>query len=374
MKCSVATLNCCLSVCPPLRFNGAFARARRLVDAVYSSIPASDLDIICLQELVSGRNEILKNFIQHPYHSHKVESSLFGNNIRVVHAGLATVSRWPILEEDAHVFSGKTYHLEAFMAKAVQYTKILMHESVIVHVFNTHLQAWTNERASAIRLEQMRQIGTFMQKKLLGVCRKTQLVVLAGDFNVDGFEHAESMEKLMREVNMSMVMPLTPQFSFDPTVNPLVGTDDAAEYAVKGNLDGCYDDFIQNGTCSCCPKQLVDGVAVLKEQLDASFVTSAIANVVPILSRAPFEIMVNMSTRRTIQTISDHFAVYVQFDCRIQNLDASAIKFEATHRNCFRPKMHLGWILFELVLFFALLLLFWTVCSCIGKLFHRHKK
>ncbi len=366
MKCSIATLNCNLAVCPPLRFNGAFARAARLVDSLYSCISPYDLDIVCMQELISGRQQVLKDFIHHPFHTQIVESSLWGNNIRLIHSGLAIVSKWPILEEDGHVFYGQTYNMESFMAKAVLYTKILMHETIIVHVFNTHLQAWTNPRASVIRLEQMRQISEFMQRKLIGADRKTQLVLLCADLNLDAYEHAEKMKEMMDVVGCSLIMPSTPQFSFDSSTNPLVGLDDSEEYIERSKLEGCHDDFMQNGICSCCPKQLIDGVAVLKEQLDSEqLVIRAVTNVIPIISRAPFEMFVNVSTRRTLSVISDHNAVYTQFYCRTH--EESALKFQPVYRNKYRKKLHLGWILLQIVIFLLLLLMFWAFCSWIAK-------
>ncbi len=282
-----------------------------------------------------------------------------------MHAGLTTVSKWPIEEEDAHVFAGKTYNAEAFMAKAVQYTKIRMHNRTIVHVFNLHLQAWTNANASEIRREQIRQTKQFMLIKLKCSDLTRELVCVAGDLNVDMYEHAALMDELIAELGMSFVMPTTPQFSFDPSVNELVGSDDASEYALRSQVEGCYEAFLETGVCPCAPKQMIDGIAFLNSQLERKLIHHAVTNVVPILSRAPFEIMINMSTRRSVQTISDHFSVVTQFHYHVetQHNDDVHIDVKPTTKkeNNFRAKRHLGWIVFEIILFLAILFFFWLV-------------
>ena len=201
LELGVVSLNCCLSVCPPLRFNGAFSRADRVADAIYSSIAQQTIDVVCFQELVVRRKAILRQMVHHPHHTRKkIESSLFGKNIRFMHAGLAIASRWPIVEEDAHVFYGATYHAEGFMAKAIQYAKIIAHGGEhVIHVFNTHLQAWTTPKACSIRRQQAQQAAQFMARKLgMDFSTKNEIqqhkVIIAGDWNVDGNEHPEIMK------------------------------------------------------------------------------------------------------------------------------------------------------------------------------------
>lgn len=367
-KCNAVSLNCCLSICPPIRFNGAFARAARLVDALYSCICPFELDVICLQELIAFRDTILNNFIHHTYRTHKIVSSLFGNNIKLVQSGLAIVSKWPILEEDAYIFEGKTYNAESFMAKAIQYCKLLLPNNQIVHVFNTHLQAWTNPKASAIRYEQMKQAAIFMDKKLSCVSPLEQ-VLFMGDINVDVYENNDIITKLMNEAGLYMITPDTPQFSFDPSKNQLVGTDDATEYATKSKINGCYDEYLRTGICSCCPKQLIDCVALRESQRD--LLISSSMKVVPVLARAPFDIMVNMNTRRTISTVSDHFAVYAQLQFKVQKC---GVKFKVLRKNMYRPRADLKWILIECIIFVSLLLLFFQACIWFKKVLTRLRK
>jgi hypothetical protein len=192
-----------------------------------------------------------------------------------------------------------------------------------------------------------------------------ELVCLAGDINVDMYEHAALMDELIAELEMSFVMPATPQFSFDPSVNELVGSDDASEYALRSQVEGCYEAFLETGVCPCAPKQMIDGIAFLNVQLERKFVQHAVTNVVPILSRAPFEIMINMSTRRSVQTISDHFSVVTQFRYLVEtnndNKHNVQVDVKPKKQNTFRAHRHVGWIVFEIILFLAILFLFWLV-------------
>jgi len=357
MECSVVTLNCCLAVGPPLCYNGAFARSLRLVDALYSTIAAHKLDIICLQELIIRRDYILEQFIHHPYHTSKIESSLCGDNIRILPAGLDVVSRWPIKEEDAYVFSGKSYHAEAFMAKAVQYCKIEMYGHQIVHVFNTHLQAWTGIKASEIRNKQMQQIAAFKYRKLQNVDLQREIVLFMGDVNEDFYEHAAKLQERMNIIGMQFVMPESTQFSFDPSRNELVGNDDANEYILKSKAGGCYAEYLATGKCSCCPKQLVDGIALQQDQ--HHLVLKSVVNVTPILTHEPFVININMSTRRFIQTISDHFAVYGQFLFKTQSQPPSPshvaidVNTPIIHKctNSYSSQPQLLWVIIEVAIF-----------------------
>lgn len=301
----IITSNACLSLCPPLRFNGAFSRSDRFVDALYSHIDY-ETDVICLQELIVNRSKIIKQFIHHPFSTDIVSPDYIGNNIRFVHSGLAIVSKWPILLQKAHIFTGPTYHAEAFMAKSVLYAK-LKHPFTHLHVFVTHAQAWSNQKAKKIRLLQFEQIYRFIQRCTIS---PSEPVFLCGDFNNDFYEHSRILQDMMDIVHCKMHLPLVPQFSFDPTLNSLVGTDDASEYATHSFLKGCYDEFLQTGICSCCPKQLIDGIATSIDHLQPK---KCEVEVIYNTSNSPFEIYINVSTKRTIQHVSDHFAVQGSF-------------------------------------------------------------
>lgn len=386
MQYTLVSFNCYLAIPPIIRFNGTYARAMRLANAVYSNIPFSDIDVLCLQELVFARDLVLKNFIHHKYHSKKISSSLFGNNIRFLHSGLQIVSKWPILEEDAHVFTGKTYNAEAMMAKAVQYCKILVRNTQVIHVFNTHLQAWTNSKAVSIRKEQIQQTALFMRKKLLSAASNEPIFYL-GDGNVDFYENSDIAQDLMNEVQMFVIMPLTPQFSFDPILNPLVGSDDASEYILRKKLNNHTNGRRNNNNINffgltnnnnaagekkffeesqsqkveetlLYPRQLIDFFALSKNQ--TNIIQHSSMNVVPILSEAPFEVAININTSLTIQTVSDHFAVV---GTTIFDLQDSNVLLKPSYINNYNPQVDYGWLSLQIVLF--VIVLFVCILFCI---------
>jgi exonuclease III len=308
MKLQVVSANACLSVCPPLRFNGAFARSERFAAALYTKVPPNDLDVICLQELIVNRKQVLNGFTLHPFVTDVIQPKWFGNNIRFVESGLVIASKWPILKQSSHTFTGKSYHAEALMAKSVLYAKIHVDQKFVVHVFVTHMQAWSNATSKKIRLEQCKQIRTFIERQQIS---KEEPVILCGDFNVDFYEHFSTLREMMTLADCTICLPETPQFSFDPTLNQLVGTDDAAEYATRSHQHGCYDEFLASGICPCCPKQLIDGFALSNQhKRPTSSLVEVIQNVAPI----PFDVYINVSTTRKIRNVSDHFAVFAQFE------------------------------------------------------------
>ncbi len=306
---SIVSYNICLSVCPPLRFNGAFSRAKYVAESIYDYISPDELDVICLQELVVQRESVIKTFIHHPFHTNKASTSFFSDNIRFVHSGLATLSKWPIVEEDFCVFRGKSYHLEAFMAKAVQYSKIILNNKHYIHVFNTHTQAWINERSHAIRKSQFQQIGDFISSKKIPA---NEPVYVVGDFNLDYFEQLVLLQEVMNIANLQYLTPEESQFSFDPSINILTGTDDADEYKTTSFKNGCYDDYVETGICSCCPKQLLDAIAVSKNHLIPKKIPTN--KVIHNKVKEPFVIFFNVSTQKTISFPSDHFPVFVQME------------------------------------------------------------
>ncbi len=350
MNVNVLTINACLAVPPPLRFNGAFARASRFADALYNNIPnPSSIDIICLQELIVNRSQVLKDLHFHPYHTKTDYGSIFGDNIRFLQSGLTIISKWPIVEQKNHIFSGPTYHFEALMAKSVQYAKIKINDNQYVHVFNTHTQAWANLKSKKIRINQFKQIGLFYLSLNIP---SNEAVILNGDYNFDFYEHSRMLAEVMGIIDFTMHLPPNPQFSFDPTVNQLVGTDDASEYTTQFNIDGCYEEFLTTGICNCCPRQLIDGIATSNQNLKP---ITAHTRVVQNTASLPFEIYVNISTKRSTRNVSDHFAVYCQFQFPLES-KIDLYQKEITQNN--NQLEYWGWVCLEIFFFCLLYLIF----------------
>ncbi len=303
---NIVTINANLCTCPPIRFNGAPARSERFADALYSNT-LTDLDVICMQELIINRKQVLKSFYKHKYQTRIATGSFLNANIRFVQSGLCIISKWPILHQAHHVFTGKTYHAEMLMNKAVLYAKIHYQEKYHINVFVTHTQAWATDVCKKIRIEQMKQIYQFIQALNIN---SQEVLIVCGDFNIDFYEHSRILQEMMNIINCKMNLPSSPQFSFDPTINQLVGTDDANEYKTRSQQNGCYEQFLETGICVCCPKQLIDGIAISLNHLQP---LSSSTNVIINTAFEPFNIYINVSTQRLITNVSDHFAVLTEF-------------------------------------------------------------
>jgi phospholipase C len=290
MNVGILSLNVCLFVGPPLRWNGASDRAKRIGTSVYSHVDPNDIDVICLQELAVHRSDVLQSLHHHPFSTPAMFSGLASRNIRLLPSGLCNVSRWPITRHNFHVFDGATYHLEALVAKGVLYTCHQVNGIHDIHIFNVHLQAWTNATATVIRQAQIEQICTFITSLDIP---PSDPVLLAGDTNIDFYENQHLLLDMMKKLKMTMTMPASPQFSFDPMYNVLVGSDDPDEYkTIYGRDDGPG-------------RQLVDGVAFHNNHLAPTSTTvEVIRNTVP-----PFVTSVDIMTKKELTIVSDHFPV-----------------------------------------------------------------
>lgn len=345
MKFSAMTYNVCLSIGPPIVFNGAHARAERIADCVYSNI--QDVDVIMLQELVVNRKRVLDSFIHHPYQTKKVQSSIFSDNIRFLSSGLAVISKYPIVKQRSIIFKGITYHMEVFMSKGAVYAKIKTPIG-FVHVFNTHVNAWTCPKAIVARETQCQQIAAFIKAQDIPV---TELVIVGGDLNQDIYEHVSATDTISKMLGgVNFYRPTDVSFSCDPQTNVLVGTDDANEYATRSRKHGCYAEFVETGKCVCCPRQLLDLMGSMQHHLQPS---TASFEVVPIKTRVPFNVHMNLYHIRTIRDVSDHYPCVLRMEfpqsepqivTQPENVD---IDFEPANR------ASLGWCLTILLFFLA---------------------
>lgn len=368
--CHAVTFNCCLTW-----MNGALTRSAHTADAFYSSIPHDQVDIVCLQELVTDYSGVVSRFLHHPYATRQFASAWYTDNFRFLSSGLCILSKWPILEQDGYVFRGSAYHAERLMAKGILYAKIKMNDDVIVHTFNTHLQAWTNGAAAGVREQQMKEISAFMQKKLLHMDPRREFVIWGADTNADVYEHTRDLTRIFDSANLSIVMPSHPMFSFDPATNPLGATDDPHEYQLRSS-----DKKMPTSPTQTFPKQLIDFFAILKPQRE--HITATSMSVVPIQTVSPFLVTLQLNKQVSLRMVSDHFAVRVKFMFHVANNDviercrdifATSKKSTQSVHN----KFHLGWVLLEAVVFivcFVLLFLFLQRLFPISKKGQKKKK
>ncbi len=310
---SIVTINSFASVPEPIRYNGLDARSKHFGKAFYQSV-GKDIDIICFQELVWNKADILVNFTEHKYHTPTMGSSIFGSKIRFQESGLVTISRYPIQKIYAMIFDGPTYHLERLCAKGALLVKIGIPGLGYVNVINTHLNAWSGERADRARDHQIGQIVEWLKTLEIDF---NEPLLFTGDWNIDFYEHSDIVASIMHKLNASILLSKVTQFSFDPKHNPLVGLDAPDEYATISRMGGCVDEYLTRGTCACCPRQLVDLIAISNNHLlYKNFDIQTIFVKYP----TPFKIKVRMGVDRFIDQVSDHSAVLLRISFDVDGI------------------------------------------------------
>jgi endonuclease/exonuclease/phosphatase family metal-dependent hydrolase len=159
---------------------------------------SKEYDIICLQEVFSTLNRRRRHIKQ----VGKSQGFLYtheGPNCKIIlgeltDGGLLILSKFPILETDTIKYQ-KSKGPDSLSSKGAIYAKIEI-DKKIVHVFTTHLQASYNTdnydqfiQYRAVRRHQLSQFKDFVDDKTLF---RKELVVIAGDFNIDGRETLKS--------------------------------------------------------------------------------------------------------------------------------------------------------------------------------------
>jgi len=176
----------------------------RLTAFIYA-LKQSDFDVFALQEIFNLANGRQKRLLKaakelgYRYYTSSVSPKWFWSDLffpvtrtsrrpKLIDAGLLILSRFPILETDAHVFNVGN-QIDAWAAKQVVYAKIQFGPQQFCHVFNTHLQASYFDNAPSVNLIndkarhlQVVEMGQFISKKTAGSPYPS---LITGDFNVN---------------------------------------------------------------------------------------------------------------------------------------------------------------------------------------------
>ena len=305
----VITYNTMMSVPVPIRFNGINQRKRKLGPCLYTHVKPTAFDVICFQELVFGSKQVLGSMVHHPYHSSTFRSSLLGPKIRLWPSGLYMASKYPIIKEHSYVFTGRTYHVEAVVAKGAVYCCINHPLLGQVHIVNTHLNAWTTGKAHEARVGQVGQISRWIQSLKIP---PHEPLVICGDWNVDFYECRDHMLTFCDILKGTLVLPETVQFSLDGQTNSLVGLDDPSEYRTWKEQHGCYEDVLSSsvGRCMCCPRQLLDGFVIIQKP---NKIYHTNVQVIQNKSMSAYPIHFDLSTTRMTRDVSDHYPSILTF-------------------------------------------------------------
>lgn len=105
------------------------------------------------------------------------------NMRKVLNGGVVLASKYPIVSVRIKLFKEACLGADKLADKGVLYCKILK-DGLPVHVFATHLQAWSDPASRAMRRTQMRMIADF-QRSIGGIDPLNDPVLLVGDLNVN---------------------------------------------------------------------------------------------------------------------------------------------------------------------------------------------
>ncbi|TYZ58017.1 hypothetical protein PybrP1_012833 [[Pythium] brassicae (nom. inval.)] len=105
------------------------------------------------------------------------------NMRKVLNGGVVLASKYPIVTVRIKLFKEACLGADKLADKGVLYCKILK-DGLPVHVFATHLQAWSDPASRAMRRTQMRMIADF-QRAVGGIDPVNDPVLIVGDLNVN---------------------------------------------------------------------------------------------------------------------------------------------------------------------------------------------
>ena len=147
--------------------------------------------------------------------------------------------------------------MERITARGIVYAKC-MTPFGLVHLITVHLNAWSNPKAEIARISQCLEVNKFIKELQLDL--NTDMLLLGGDINVDVYANRQQLVNIENAIGFqcSFTLPESTEFSFNPSSNVLVGTDDHNEYACQ---DQKYEEFLDSGTCKNCPSQTLDSIA-----------------------------------------------------------------------------------------------------------------
>lgn len=172
-------------------------------------------DAVVLQEAFSEphRESLLSSLSsEYPYNS----GVLGEDGFLTYNGGVIILSRWPIQDSEQLLFEG-CEGSDCIVQKGVIYTAIRKN-SETVHLFGLHMQA--QPEYAATRRAQFPQMQRFIDRQTIP---SSDLVLVAGDFNVDYFANNSNGEFSLLTGPTSLVLAeIAPAPSYDSKSNSLV--------------------------------------------------------------------------------------------------------------------------------------------------------
>lgn len=294
-KWNIMTYNLMIPVSPPFRMYGQAERAAKVHEVVKraESDMKQTLDALIINELVPNDyvSQITKDLQELGFH---YRSSALQKHIKL-NGGIWIFSRIPIEKHFIKPFSNCT-DLDCIITKGISYVKLVRPKSKdCMHLFGTHLQAWSKPEHVAVREKQVREMNQFI--KDLKIPAK-ELITIMGDLNVeDGSQEHKNMLSILNMTSPKK-HPKSHPHTMNPAQNSLAGVDSSTYY-------GCADVYKEKKVCTCCPKQWLDYALVKKKSIHSSSFMKSLP-----IQVAPFPMSYSFWESGESKDVSDHYPVW----------------------------------------------------------------
>lgn len=174
-----------------------FTKQVERTDLISKKLQETEHDIILFQEAFrKGFKKMVANDLKekYPYQATLNRRMTFKT---VLNSGLYIASKYP-LEVLGHRYFTRSIHADKFSSKGVLLVEVTLPNEKKVQIATTHVQAWDDEEAVAVRAYQFKEIRQFLNAhKKPGIPQ-----ILAGDLNVDSLleqEYSSSLSILRME-------------------------------------------------------------------------------------------------------------------------------------------------------------------------------
>ena len=161
----------------------------------------NDFLLVGLQEdWMQEHHETIMDGNSHPYERYFDEKI---DEEKVYGAGLSFLSTYSIIDHQHIHYESCFGYLEnssdCFASKGLQFMEIALHDDVIIHIYNTHLEAGGGQEDHLVRQEQIESILQALQSYSLD-----HPVIVMGDFNLRYSDPIDLplLEKLIEEGNL----------------------------------------------------------------------------------------------------------------------------------------------------------------------------
>lgn len=162
---------------PPWNTTRQAERVRQMIE----KLPTFHHDLMLFQETFFDKKRKLMMKALEKTHPH-FAVPIKGRKLKQIQdSGLFIASRYPLEILDQVIFSD-CIHSDCLSSKSAILVEISLGQDKKIQVMNTHLQAWNDEKAVAVRKKQLEQIRTMMARhERPGIAQ-----ILIGDLNIDG--------------------------------------------------------------------------------------------------------------------------------------------------------------------------------------------